>query len=378
MGHACILIPDGDDPRVLAVVDSLKHRTSVDFRLHTIVNNRRRRKIILSRRCTCHSFDMPQDDVQALYEAVSTVAESTTVDVLLPLAETGARLVAAKRDLLQQRFKLPAVPDLASLELVSNKCSLTEFARRHGVATPATVFVKHGSPMEQAVLNMAFPVLMKPLTGTDGQGISRFDSAQSLKDELARPAGELYQQGGLVQEFLTGSDIDMSVLCQDGEILAYTIQKKLASYDTPFRLGKVIEFIDHEEVLLNGRRLLRALNWSGVAHLDFVCRTKDGDPCLIDFNPRYWGTLCGSVLAGVNFPFLHYLTALGNWFPRPEYRHSKYGELSLQEILLKPFLRSEVGRVSLTHESNFPFVCRDPLPFLATSGRDMLSAIFKK
>lgn len=378
MTHTCILIPDADDPRAVAVVDSLRHRTNPDLELHAIVNKRAPRKILFSRYCSSHSFDIPKDYVQALYEAVSAVSKSIPIDVILPISETGARFVAAKRDLLHQRFRLPAIPDIQSLELVSNKHSLTEFARNGHVPTPSTVFVKHGSPMDRAILNMSFPVLMKPLTGTDGQGIRRFDSAEDLENELAHPAGQLYQQGGLVQEFLSGSDTDLSVLCKDGEILAYTIQKKIASHDTPFRLGKVIEFINHGEVLLNGSKLLSALNWNGVAHLDFVCRNKDKEPCLIDFNPRYWGTLYGSVLAGVNFPFLHYLTALDGSFSRPEYRHTKYGELSLQELLLKPFLRTAVGGVSLMNESNFAFIYRDPLPFLVSSGRDALTRIFKK
>jgi D-aspartate ligase len=375
--HKCILIPDGDDPRALAVVRSLRHHTNLKLRLHAIVNKPVSR-IRFSRHCSSHSFDIPQDDVQALHEAVSAISKSIPIDVILPISETGTRFVAAKRDLLHQRFRLPSVPDIQSLELVSNKHSLTEFARNSHVPTPSTVFVKHGSPMDRATLNMSFPVLLKPLAGTDGKGIRRFDSAEDLENELARPADQAYQQGGLVQEFLSGSDTDLSVLCKNGVILAYTIQRKIASHGTPFRLGKVIEFISHEEVLLYGSRLLSALNWNGVAHLDFVCRNRDEEPCLIDFNPRYWGTLYGSVLAGVNFPLLHYLTALDCPFSRPEYRHTKYGELSPQEMLLKPLLRTAVGRVSLMNESNFAFVYRDPLPFLFNSAYYALARMFKK
>lgn len=378
MTHTCILIPDGDDPRAWAVVHSLRHRTNLKLKLHVIVNKRAPLKISLSRYCSSHSFDIPQNDFQALYEAVSAVSNSIPIDVILPISERGVRFVAAKRDLLYERFKLPALPDIQSLEMVSNKHSLNEFARKCHVPTPPTVFVKHGSPMYRAISSLSFPVLMKPLAESGGKGIRRFNSIEDLQDELARPAGRLYQQGCVVQEWLSGSDTDLSVLCRDGEMLAYTIQKKLASYDTPFQRGKVIEFINHEEVLLNGRKLLSALNWNGVAHLDFICRNKDEEPCLIDFNPRYWGTLCGSVLAGVNFPFLHYLTALDGSFSRPEYRLTKYGELSPQEVWLEPFLKTAVGDVSLMNESNFAFIYGDPLPFLLSSAYRALKGVLRK
>jgi len=358
-----ILIPDGEYALALSVVHSLSHRTDLNLQLHAITN-----KLFditrFSRCCYTHSFKFSQDDVEARYEAVNTVSKKVPIDIIFPVSEVGAGFVAAKRTLLHQNFKIPAVPDAESLELVSNKQSLTEFAHNLQIPTPHTVFLKHGTQMDRAIDTMPFPALMKPLTESDGRGIIHLESIEDLEDELARPVTELYQQGGLIQEFLPGSNIDLSFLSVEGRMLACTIQKKIASYGKPFRMGKVIKFVNHEEVLQHGKKLLAALNWNGIGHLDFVCRENDEIPCLIDFNSRYWGTLNGSTLAGVNFPMLHCLTALDASFPYPAYNHINYAKLNLKELFLKPVLRSEVGRISLLNESNFAFDYKDPLPFL--------------
>ena len=75
------------------------------------------------------------------------------------------------------------------------------------------------------------------------------------------------------------------------------------------------------EVMELGLRLLSAMGWQGVAAVEFLVDQRDGIPKLMEVNPRFWGTLSLSILAGVDFPMLlHRMAMEGDIDPLNEYR----------------------------------------------------------
>jgi predicted ATP-grasp superfamily ATP-dependent carboligase len=67
--------------------------------------------------------------------------------------------------------------------------------------------------------------------------------------------------------------------------------------------------------------LLRAMNWQGVAMVEFKLDQRDGQAKLMEVNGRFWGSLQLAVDAGVNFPLLLYRLALGEDVPaQTQYR----------------------------------------------------------
>ena len=90
---------------------------------------------------------------------------------------------------------------------------------------------------------MEYPVLLKPTSGTDGQGIRRFDTPSDLRTFFKGQDEALLNGKYLVQSFIPGSDLGLSVLCQDGKILAFTIQRGLISAAHRFGPLMAMEFI---------------------------------------------------------------------------------------------------------------------------------------
>ena len=89
-------------------------------------------------------------------------------------------------------------------------------------------------------------------------------------------------------------------------------------------------------------------------------------PCqqvhLLDFNPRYWTSLLGSLAAGVNFPYLSCLAALGIDFepPTPVLRRFFTAEAAVKHVG-----RKCLGRSSPTitvRESGLAYAFSDPGP----------------
>ena len=133
-----------------------------------------------------------------------------------------------------------------------------------------------------------------------------------------------------------------------------------------------IEFVQEEKTLGVVQQLMRELKWTGVAHVDLRYDVHADHPRVIEINARYWRSLLGSLVAGVNFPYLACRTALGEVFPVPEYRHTRFISKpfpALQHLFKVP---GRSGAVSVSFaETNFAYMFRDPLPDLVREIRNL-------
>jgi predicted ATP-grasp superfamily ATP-dependent carboligase len=79
--------------------------------------------------------------------------------------------------------------------------------------------------------------------------------------------------------------------------------------------------VRHDEIYEMAHSLLNALQWFGVAMVEFKIDPRDGRPKLMEINPRFWGSLALAIHAGVNFPWLLYRMASNeNFKPVETYR----------------------------------------------------------
>jgi predicted ATP-grasp superfamily ATP-dependent carboligase len=62
-------------------------------------------------------------------------------------------------------------------------------------------------------------------------------------------------------------------------------------------------------------RLLKKLEWYGVAMVEFKVDPRDGIAKLLEINPRFWGSLALAIYSGIDFPYLLYCLATGRQVP---------------------------------------------------------------
>jgi predicted ATP-grasp superfamily ATP-dependent carboligase len=354
-----VLIPDGESFTSLNVVRSLAHSKELD--VHVLSAGQKLSGIQRSRHCKFYKLRSLKSDDDARLEKIFQISRRVHIEVLLPISEEGVSFVASNQRFLNKLFQIPPIPDPKSLEIVRDKWLLNEFAHQRDLPTPKSILFQNHTGIDSLLSTFSYPVLLKPRIGRSGYGIQRFDTAIELLNMLEQKSEALLKNGYLIQEFISGSDVDLSVLCQYGKILAYTIQRPVIKAATSFSYGRVVELIKHGEVFEIGRRLLSALNWNGVAHIDFIRHEKNGRIFILDFNPRYWGTLLGSTVSGVNFPYLACLAARGVSFPIPYYRNIVFAVLGRKEILPWIFGRKHFRGISLGH-TNLRFALLDPFP----------------
>ncbi len=368
MDKFSVLIPDGENEHALWVARSLTDSGQV--RLH-ILSSKRWMPVRFSHHCRLYKFDSSRANYAQRLDALAEITRHTHIDVILPVSEEGVLFAATKREALSKLAALPPIPEIETLKTAKNKWLLNQFACQYDLPVPEAILVTFDSAFDRRVSALEYPVLLKPTTMTDGQGIRRFDAPSDLLGFLKSQDKEPFEAKYLVQTYVPGSDMGLSVLCQDGEILAFTIQRGIISAAHRFGPLMAMQFISQEDVLNAGQKLVSALRWSGVAHIDFRHDSRDGRAKIIEMNARYWGSLLGSLVAGVNFPYLACLKAQGIPFTRPEYQRSKY---IYTTAIIKEGLLSLLGKSSLDgyafRETGLRFFLADPLPEMVKKLQD--------
>ncbi len=248
--------------------------------------------------------------------------------VLLPVSLPDWMLAARHRASLAVQVALPPLAAPEDIASIHDKILLTARARALGLAVPESIAVT--SDLDPGAL--PYPLLLKPATSHAGRGMERIANLAALRAALVRRAGERL----LAQRYLEGSDVGVNVLCRDGVILAHTIQHAIGPPASPFGPATAWALEPDDEALDLVRRLLGALRWSGVANIDLRRESATGRVYLLEVNPRFWWSVAGSARAGVNFPELACLAALGEPLPTPRPRPVRYRVFSWRDVLCDP------------------------------------------
>jgi carbamoyl-phosphate synthase large subunit len=160
------------------------------------------------------------------------------------------------------------------------------------------------------------PVIVKPRVGSGSRGIRLVED----RDELER----LGRDGTLlVQENLPGPEYSLDVLARtDGRVIAVVPRARLKVDSGIAVTGRTV----HDEALQEiGRQVAERIGLTSVANVQ-VKGADDGEPALLEVNPRFPGTMPLTVASGINMPKLCVDDALGS--PLPE------GMLSFEDLAM--------------------------------------------
>ena len=261
---------------------------------------------VRSRAVGCrHAIPAPEADPDAFLAAVAELAQG--YDVVFGADDIEVLLLSAGRE------TIPAVVPYPSHDAVVraiDKLDLVEAARHAGLVVPAT-----RRATASALASLPRPVVVKARLHWRAGGAARRHQLAELCCTPAatrRHAAAMTAAGAepLLQERV------------DGELMALTTVID--------RLGRPLAMVQRRRPRLSARRtscravtvpvdpdlaeralaLLRDLGWTGLANLQFL-RPPLGEPHLIDFNGRFYGSLALAVAAGVNLPDVWGRSALG-------------------------------------------------------------------
>jgi predicted ATP-grasp superfamily ATP-dependent carboligase len=354
-----VLIPDGESDFALFVAHCLAPFQNV--RLH-VLSNERWAPIRFSRYCHTYTFEQYEPSDESRLDTAFRLIERNKIDVLLPTGEEWIAFVASHREVLSRFVALPPLPDPACLAIANNKWLFAQFLEENDIPGPTTILVTCDDHFEEALRNINFPVLIKPVEASGGHGIMCFEKPSELKPYLEQQELETLKERYIVQSFITGSLMDANILSRQGEMLAITLQKGIICDSGDYVAALALKFFSDEGLSRTAHKLVSTLNWSGYANIDTLYDHANQQFKILEINARFWGSLRGSFVAGVSFPYLACLAALEIPFTMPEYQYSRYfhSKTALREIFLRPLGKNRESSFDL-RETGLWFLMTDPI-----------------
>ena len=206
-----------------------------------------------------------------------------------------------------------ACPPPQITRLVLNKASTLEVAQKCGIPVPKTILVSNSAQLSELVGSFPFPWVLKP-----AEKETRLEETKSFTfsniGEVVRmfPQPREFKPPMLLQEYCVGAGVGVEMLMHQGNCLGVFQHCRLK--ELPYTGGYSVTAIAEQPdpaLVEPSLALLRALQWEGIAMVEFKVNPDDGSPVLMEVNGRYWGTISLPILAGMDFPFYHWQVVHG-------------------------------------------------------------------
>ena len=301
----------GDEPRIVVNIARSLHRRRVPVDVAALSSEAPGLRSNAIRQCLM--LPDPRHEPALSHAVLLEYILSHHYDQLIPASDTALALVATHYAELSELLSVTCPPP-EIIHRVLNKSQTLQFAQDCNVPIPkATTLVllkeltEHGS-------NLVLPVIAKPR----GKGCQETGTFKTRRFETIEQLQEAFKENpkfgihNLIQEYCPGEGIGVEVLMHRNQPLVLFQHRRLK--ELPATGGvSVLAIAEAVDPLLADYavRLLRAMNWEGVAMVEFRVDRRTRRVALMEVNGRYWGSLGLSIMAGVDFPWYEWQLAHG-------------------------------------------------------------------
>ncbi|NRF38217.1 ATP-grasp domain-containing protein [Pedobacter sp. LMG 31643] len=263
-------------------------------------------------------------------ERIEEIVTTHSIDLIMPIDELETRNVKVHLEELSKVAVCSWATEVDMFDIGINKMKLAKFLSNNDIPCPLFASIDSLNQMQERADAMGYPVLIKPDRGSFGRMIRRFDDWEELSKYYIENEGQINDY--ILQPFIIGSDITCNVICNNGEIVCYTIQESPVKNGHDFSSNDILEFHDDSEVIDVISKMMKLLKWHGVACVDMRRDIRDNSVKILEINGRFWASVVSSYIrTGLNFPLIMVKLALGK---DPEISKAKIGkQLSLKQVI---------------------------------------------
>jgi protein-tyrosine-phosphatase/predicted ATP-grasp superfamily ATP-dependent carboligase len=345
---------------------------------------------------TFHRLPPREQDIAGFRAALLDLVRDKQFDLILAAGDPALAVLAELYEELRPVLHVGCPPPRA-VERVLNKSLTLEIAQRCGIRVPFTCAISTEAELDSITPQLRFPVVVKPEKKGASPAVRVFycSSLADLRSALrSRNWGSV-----LVQEYCPGAGVGVEILMHNGACVAKFQHRRLK--EAPAAGGVAVVAVSEDsdpQLLQSSMALLRALEWEGLAMVEFRVDHATGSSALMEVNGRFWGSVSLPILAGVDFPFYYWQLLHGEQPAVParyaagmRWRWSPGCLDRIQNILSRGAggigPRPSKSRELLSAAADFsPFTREalwswsDPLPFFAEMGATLgsfIATVFK-
>ena len=276
---------------------------------------------------------VPRADSGDFPQVLTDVCKAESVDVVLPLVTRElVPLAEMQEDLAVIGTRMP-LPTVETLRKANHKGMLFRTLAQANIPVPQFQSVKTLDELRSSFMSMGYParpVCFKPVYGDGRRGFRILDktlnagkslfedkpdsthiSETELFDKLQNNTGipEL-----VVMEYLPGAEYSVDLLARHGEMIVSVVRLREQITGGITTKGRIV---DEPDVVRYVTSVVSALGLHGNVGVQ-VRRNDNGEPRILEVNPRLQGTTILCTAAGVNLPWLGVKLALGEEIQKTE------------------------------------------------------------
>lgn len=252
-------------------------------------------------------YPSPGNDSEQFINQILALIKSEHYEMIIPVRDETTLLFSKYKNEITKYTEL-YLAEYDKIRRFRDKGETIKIAREI-IPCPKTYFPEEISIDEIKTL-AKYPILIRSRIGSGSRGIlfvespNKFDEAYiNIKKKYGEP---------IIQEYVIKNGYCTACILMDeksNEIASFTYER-VKEY--PLSGGPTVTGVscDNPIVKDSALRLLKSINWTGVAEVEFII-DQYGIPKLLEVNPRFWMPLHLAIKSGVDFPYLIYNLANG-------------------------------------------------------------------
>ena len=337
-----------------------------------------------------------REDPEGLEEFLLRLGEELDGPALLfPTRDDDVLFLDRSRNRLGDRFT-PVLASTPALRACLDKWATYELARNVGVSVPQTWKIETLEDLLPQLDEIHYPCVMKPLSAHYWRKGDNWKTVRARKAICLASAEELIEEYRLVaaadprvviQEVVPGGDDHLFIAAcymdRSARLAAAFTAQKVLQVPEGFGTGCIVQTADRPELVATASGLLQAIQFTGIAEVEFKWDAVSASYKLIEINPRPWDQHRLGHAAGVDLIYAAYCDFAG-LAVAPGQRNPERRKWVAEDVLLLALLRSlwrrdgrfwALLRLARGKKIYAIWSVSDPLPSIAYTPRHWLGSL---
>ncbi len=314
-----ILITGGNSRIALSVLRSLVKKRF----LVTVASDNLNSLCFFSRFCTSKIiYPSPKSDKNAFKQFLLNYVCENKFDLLIPIDDLTLIPISEIFFELSKYVKI-TMPKPQIYNKFYDKANMLKLAESLNVKIPKSIYINDLDMLKNINCISSFPIIIKPRFSVYWRknfvemGFRKIIYSKSdllpsylfLHNKIPFPT---------IQEYIYGISWGVSVVAINGKIIQSFCHKRVR--ETNF--GGVVSCLSqsmslNQDMLNSVKKLIKSINWTGVAMFEFIVDQNTNIPYFIEMNGRFWGSLELAIFSGIDFPIILIELFLYNKFRKP-------------------------------------------------------------
>lgn len=214
--------------------------------------------------------------------------------LIIPVGFIDVKTLSKYKYLFPKEVFIP-VPSYDLLIKVSNKNLLSQYSEKIGFRYPKTLIMSQYSPKD--VYNyLGLPMVVKGISD-DSKPYYIFTTEHFNEFFKNHKLSNAY----ICQEFISGFGVGYFTFSIEGKPIIEFLHRRIIEKKPSGGPSIFACKYNDPKALKIGRKILKHLNWTGILMIEMKKDLEKGEYYVLEFNPKFWGSLELSFSIGINF-----------------------------------------------------------------------------